>query len=67
MEGYSLSFDQKLVTIFSTPNFCYRCDNLGAFMKVHSNGEREYVVFPQIDEEMKHLERSRSKETHYFL
>ena len=27
MEGYNWSHDRNVVTIFSAPNYCYRCGN----------------------------------------
>lgn len=29
MEGYNWSHEQAVVTIFSAPNYCYRCGALG--------------------------------------
>jgi hypothetical protein len=34
MEGYNWSHDQAVVTVFSAPNYCYRCGNLAALMEV---------------------------------
>jgi serine/threonine-protein phosphatase PP1 catalytic subunit len=36
MDGYEFPFlpVQKLVTIFSAPNYCYEFENQGAFLKV---------------------------------
>jgi len=34
MDGYSWSHDQSVVTIFSAPNYCYRC---GAYTQKHTH------------------------------
>ena len=33
MEGYSMIFDEQLVTVWSAPNYCYRCDNIASVME----------------------------------
>lgn len=34
MEGYSWGQDRNVVTIFSAPNYCYRCGNQAAIMEI---------------------------------
>jgi hypothetical protein len=34
MEGYSWSQERNVVTIFSAPNYCYRCGNQAAILEV---------------------------------
>ncbi|QSL64247.1 hypothetical protein MERGE_000403 [Pneumocystis wakefieldiae] len=34
MEGYSWSQERNVVTIFSAPNYCYRCGNQAAIMEI---------------------------------
>ena len=34
MEGYNWSHENAVVTLFSAPNYCYRCGNQAAIMEV---------------------------------
>ncbi|GJM84517.1 hypothetical protein PR202_ga00197 [Eleusine coracana subsp. coracana] len=34
MEGYNWAHEQKVVTIFSAPNYCYRCGNMASILEV---------------------------------
>ena len=36
-EGYEFAFDRKLITIFSSPNYCGEFQNLAAVLKVGSD------------------------------
>lgn len=33
-QGYAWAHDKSVVTIFSAPNYCYRCGNTAAIMEV---------------------------------
>jgi len=37
MEGYSWNHQSMCVTVFSAPNYCYRCGNMAAIMEIHDN------------------------------
>ena len=34
MEGYQWQHNRTVVTVFSAPNYCYRCGKLAAIMEV---------------------------------
>jgi len=37
MEGYNYTHNNQLLTLFSAPNYCYRCGNQAAIMEVDDN------------------------------
>ncbi|PVU90109.1 hypothetical protein BB559_002447 [Furculomyces boomerangus] len=45
MEGYKLMFDEKCVTVWSAPNYCYRCGNVAAILRLDEDLKQTYVKF----------------------
>jgi serine/threonine-protein phosphatase 2A catalytic subunit len=45
MEGYNWSHQTNVVTIFSAPNYCYRCGNLASIMEVDEHLNRCFLQF----------------------
>jgi len=45
MEGYSWCHEQQVVTIFSAPNYCYRCGNQAAIMEVDEKMQHQFLQF----------------------
>jgi serine/threonine-protein phosphatase 4 catalytic subunit len=45
MEGYKEMFNKTLVTVWSAPNYCYRCGNIAAILELDKNFERRFKAF----------------------
>lgn len=43
MEGYSWAHEKSVVTIFSAPNYCYRCGNQAAILEVDEKLEYTFL------------------------
>jgi len=50
-EGYKYMFpDENLITIWSAPNYCYRCGNIAAVMTLDENLGRQLKTFKEVPE-----------------
>ena len=45
MDGYNWSHEMNVVTIFSAPNYCYRCGNQAAIMEVDESLNKSFLQF----------------------
>jgi serine/threonine-protein phosphatase 2A catalytic subunit len=45
MEGYNWAHNQKVVTLFSAPNYCYRCGNKASIMEVDDSLNYQFLQF----------------------
>ena len=45
MEGYNWSHERNVVTIFSAPNYCYRCGNSAAIMEIDEHLKYTFIQY----------------------
>ena len=45
MEGYSWQHNHSVLTVFSAPNYCYRCGNQAAILQIADNMKQTLVQF----------------------
>jgi serine/threonine-protein phosphatase PPG1 len=71
MEGYASLFDKHLSTVWSAPNYCYRCGNSASILEVGPNGSMFFNVFdaaPENDRDGPQQQQSAlSRAPEYFL
>ncbi|EPE07684.1 serine threonine-protein phosphatase ppe1 [Ophiostoma piceae UAMH 11346] len=67
-EGYKYHFAEKsVVTVWSAPNYCYRCGNVASIMTVDNNLESKFRIFSAVPDEFRHTPFNRRGPSDYFL
>eukprot|EP00756_Hemistasia_phaeocysticola_P024690 Hpha_TRINITY_DN15962_c0_g1::TRINITY_DN15962_c0_g1_i6::g.74560::m.74560/K15423/PPP4C; serine/threonine-protein phosphatase 4 catalytic subunit len=53
MEGFKSQFDDLIVTVWSAPNYCYRCGNVASILEIDEKLNRDYKVFDAAPQEVR--------------
>jgi len=52
-EGYKYMFNEQLVTVWSAPNYCYRCGNVASILALDSNLKRDFKIFEAVPDDQR--------------
>jgi serine/threonine-protein phosphatase 2A catalytic subunit len=67
MEGYNWSHEGSVVTIFSAPNYCYRCGNQAAILEVDEQMTNQFLQFDPAPRRGEPVSVQTTKTPEYFL
>lgn len=65
MGGHNWNHHRGVVTVFSAPNYCYRCANLASIMEMDEHGNYQFTQFESSPEQSQ--EKTVNKIPDYFL
>lgn len=67
-EGYKYHFkSQDVVTVWSAPNYCYRCGNMASVCEIDEDMKPNFKLFSAVKDELRHVPPSRGGRNEYFL
>ena len=67
MNGYNWSHDRNIITVFSAPNYCYRCGNEAAIMEVDEFMKYTFLQFNPAPKQNEIPENFNRRTPDYFL
>ncbi|RMJ07003.1 hypothetical protein BHE90_014855 [Fusarium euwallaceae] len=67
-EGYKYHFpENSVVTVWSAPNYCYRCGNVASIMAVDKDLNPKFSIFSAVPDDQRHVPANRRGPGDYFL
>ena len=67
-EGYKYHFkSQDVVTVWSAPNYCYRCGNMASVCEIGEDLKPNFKLFSAVKDELRCVPQSRGGRNEYFL
>lgn len=67
MEGFKWMFKEQLVTVWSAPNYCYRCGNVAAILEIDEHMQKKFKVFEAAPAEPSRAIAAKRTTPDYFL
>ncbi|KJH50512.1 hypothetical protein DICVIV_03362 [Dictyocaulus viviparus] len=54
-EGFRYLFNERLCTVWSAPNYCYRCGNVAAVLSIAEDGARDVKYFTAVPQDRREV------------
>jgi len=67
MEGFRNMFSDSLCTVWSAPNYCYRCGNVASILELDEHLTRSFKVFAAAPQESRGALPGKKPQADYFL
>jgi serine/threonine-protein phosphatase 6 catalytic subunit len=67
LAGYEYLFDKQLLTVWSAPNYGYKCANSASILVLHGDGSQELKIFEAVPLERNPRPIKEKKQSKYFL
>ncbi|CAH8512670.1 unnamed protein product [Heterobilharzia americana] len=55
MEGYRWHFHESVLTVWSAPNYCYRCGNVAAILRLSERLDKEFSIFEAAPQDVRSI------------
>ncbi|CAL8578592.1 sporulation-induced protein [Xanthoria parietina] len=67
-EGYKWHFnDKSVVTVWSAPNYCYRCGNVASIMNMGEDLQERFTIFSAVPDNQRAVPAATGRRSDYFL
>ncbi|KAI9866873.1 MAG: Protein phosphatase methylesterase 1 [Trichoglossum hirsutum] len=64
--GYHFK-NKDVVTVWSAPNYCYRCGNVASIMNLNEGLNPKFTIFSAVPDDMRAVPAGRGGRSEYFL
>ncbi|GMR41842.1 hypothetical protein PMAYCL1PPCAC_12037, partial [Pristionchus mayeri] len=67
MEGYKYHFGETVLTVWSAPNYCYRCGNVAAILELDEQLNKEFTIFEAAPQENRGAPAKKPQPDYFFM
>lgn len=61
MEGYKWHFNETVLTVWSAPNYCYRCGNVAAILELDEHLQKDFIIFEAAPQETRGIPSKKAR------
>ena len=59
--------NKDVVTVWSAPNYCYRCGNVASIMQLEGDLTPRFTIFQAVPDDQRMVPQGRTGRSEYFL